>query len=113
MLQGAKGGILMKGKKLKIALAALLPLTIWFSILVPVTALLQYGNIISSYNVNVKILKDGSLDVTEKVKYSYMGNSNNAVLLIDKREDEEVEIINVYTLKKSEYIKCERLSTKQ
>jgi len=80
---------------------------------VPVSAMVQYGYIISSYDVDVEIRKDGSLDITEKVKYSHMGNNNNAVLLIDRQEDEEIEILNVYTIKKSEYIKCERLSAGQ
>lgn len=103
----------MKSRILKIASAAILPFILILMSLLPVSALLQYGYIISSYDVDVKILKDGTLDITEKVKYSHMGNSNNAVILIDKRQDEEVEIINVYTLKKSEYIKCERLSAGQ
>jgi hypothetical protein len=103
----------MKSKILKLVSAAILPFIVLLSSLVPVSALLQYGYIISSYDVDVKILKDGTLDITEKVKYSHLGNSNNAVILIDRREDEEIEIINVYTLKKSEYIKCERLSAGQ
>lgn len=103
----------MNNKLIKITLAVILPLIILFFSIVPVSAILQQGYIISSYDVDVKILKDGTLDISEKVKYSYLGNSNNAVILIDKQEGEEIEILNVYTIKKSEYIKCERLSAGQ
>lgn len=96
----------------KVALAILL-FIISFLSAAPALAQVQYGYKISSYDVDVKIRKDGSLDITEKVKYTHMGNSNNAVLLIDRQENEEIEILNVYTIKKSEYIKCERLSAGQ
>ncbi len=103
----------MTTKSVKFALAVILPLVIILTSFVAVSALNKQGYIISLYDVDVNILKDGSLDITEKVKFSYLGNSNNAFILINKQEGEEIEIINVYTLKNSEYIKCERLSAGQ
>ncbi len=73
----------------------------------------QHGYRISDYEVIVKVIKNGDLDVTEKVKYSSLGNSNNAVILIDKPNGEEIEIENVYTLIRDELIECERLSAGQ
>ncbi len=68
---------------------------------------------ISGYDVNVRINTDGSLDVTESVKYTSFGGYNNVMLLIDKQEGEEVEIQSVYMLKKDGYIECDRLSAGQ
>ncbi len=68
---------------------------------------------ISGYDVNVRINTDGSLDVTESVKYASYGGYNNVMLLIDKQEGEEVEIQSVYMLKKDGYIECDRLSAGQ
>ncbi|NLB79804.1 MAG: DUF2207 domain-containing protein [Clostridiaceae bacterium] len=73
----------------------------------------QHGYRISDYEVIVKVIKNGDLDVTEKVKYSSLGNSNNAVILIDKPNGEEIEIEKVYTLIRDELIECERLSAGQ
>ena len=44
----------MKSKILKLVSAAILPFIVLLSSLVPVSALLQYGYIISSYDVDVK-----------------------------------------------------------
>lgn len=68
---------------------------------------------ISSYDVNVRINPNGSLDITESVKYTSFGGYNNTVLLIDKREGEEIEIKNVYMLQKEGYIECDMLSAGQ
>lgn len=76
----------------------------------------SYSNMaysISGYDVNVRINTDGSLKVTESVKYASFGGYNNVMLLIDKREGEEVEIESVYMLKKDGYIECDRLSAGQ
>lgn len=73
----------------------------------------QHGYRISNYEVVVKIGNDGNLDVTEKVEYSSLGNSNNAVILIGKQDGEEIEIKKVYTLIRDELIECEQLSAGQ
>ncbi|MCX7771893.1 MAG: DUF2207 domain-containing protein [Clostridia bacterium] len=68
---------------------------------------------ISGYDVNVRINTDGSLDITESVKFTFYGGFNNIMLLIDKEEGEEVEVKNVYLLRKQGYIECDRLSAGQ
>lgn len=68
---------------------------------------------ISSYDVNVRVNTDGSLDVTESVKYTSFGGYNNTLLIIDKQENEEIEVQSVYMLKKNGYIECEQLSAGQ
>lgn len=71
------------------------------------------GYRISRYDVTVDISKDGSLDISERIDFSFLGNSNNAVLLIDKREDEKIEIKNVYTYVNDDLVECVRLSAGQ
>lgn len=68
------------------------------------------GYQISQYDIKVNIFKDGSLDITEIVDFTFLGNSNNAVLLIDKQEEEEIEIKAVYTYYKNEWIEFEKLA---
>lgn len=103
----------MKNKLIKILSLMTIPIIIIFSLSVFCFAQPQYGYRISDYEVVVKIAKNGNLDVTEKVKYSFLGNSNNAVILIDKQDDEEIEIKKVNTLIRDELIECKQLSVGQ
>ncbi len=68
---------------------------------------------ISGYDVNVRIETDGSLHITESIKYTSFGGYNNVMLLIDKQEGETVEVESVYMLKKDGYIECDKLSAGQ
>mgnify|MGYP000856606431 CR=1 FL=1 len=68
------------------------------------------NNTISSYDINVRINSDGSLDITDKVNFTSLGSYNNTMLLIDNQENEEIEIKNVYMLQKDGYIECERFA---
>lgn len=70
-------------------------------------------NTISNYDVNVRVNTDGSLDITENVKYSSFGDYNNTMLLIDVQEGEEIEVKKIYMLQKEGYIECEELSAGQ
>ncbi len=103
----------MTYKIMKILSLMIIPLIIAFSLPVFCFAQPQQGYRISEYEVIVRIQKNGDLDVTEKVKYSSLGNSNNAVILIDKQDGEEIEIKSVYTLIRDELIECQRLSAGQ
>ncbi|MGI6086155.1 MAG: hypothetical protein ACOYIF_12110, partial [Acetivibrionales bacterium] len=103
----------MEDKQIKILTFLIIPIIIIFSLSFYSFAEPQHGYRISDYQVVVKVTENGELDITEKVKYSSLGNSNNAVILIDKQEDEEIEINNVYTLVRDEFIECERLSAGQ
>jgi len=103
----------VKNILIKILAAIAVPVIIIFSMTVFGFAQSQYGYQISEYEIAVKIAENGDLDVTEKVKYSFLGNSNNAVILIDKRDDEEIEIKKVYTIIKDKLIECEQLSAGQ
>lgn len=71
------------------------------------------GASISSYNVTVRINEDGAADVTENVKFSFRGSFNNVMLLIDKKNEEVIEIQKVYMLRKNGYQECVRLSEGQ
>lgn len=68
---------------------------------------------ISNYDVTVRINTDGSLDITENIRYSSLSGYNNVMVLIDKKEWEEIEIKNVYMLDTKGYIKCTELSEGQ
>lgn len=103
----------MKSKFIKILSIVVAPVAIILSLSVFGFAQPQHGYRISDYEVIVKIANNGDIDVTEKVKYSFLGNSNNAVILIDKHDDEEIEIKKVYTLIRDELIECEQLSAGQ
>ena len=102
--------MISKLKKMWLVITAII---FMFSLSVFCFAEPQRGYRISKYEVVVKVAKNGELDISEEVKYSSLGNSNNAVILIDKQEDEEIEIKSVYTLIKGELIECERLSAGQ
>jgi uncharacterized membrane protein len=80
---------------------------------VPAFSETKVNNAISNLDVNVRINTDGSLDVTESVKYTSLGDYNNTMLLIDKQDGEEIEIKNVYMLQKNGYTECKRLSAGQ
>ncbi len=103
----------MKTKIIKILSLMTIPIIIIFSLTGFGFAESQHGYRISEHEVVVNVIKNGDLDVTEKVKYSSLGNSNNAVILIDKQEGEEIEIEKVYTLIRDEIIECEQLSVGQ
>lgn len=103
----------MATKLIKILILTTIPIIIIFSLSVFSFAETQHGYRISDYKVVVKVAKNGELDITEEVKYSSLGNSNNAVILIDRQDDEEIEIENVYTLVRDELIECKRLSAGQ
>ncbi|NLX64758.1 MAG: DUF2207 domain-containing protein [Clostridiaceae bacterium] len=103
----------MKNKSIKILAVIAVLVIIVFSITVFGFAQTQYGYQISDYEVEVNILDNGDLAVSERVKYSFLGNSNNAVILIDKQDGEEIEIKKVYTLIKDKLIECEQLSAGQ
>jgi len=105
--------IKVKNKLVKILAVIAVPVIIIFSMTVFGFAQPQHGYQISDYDVSVKIADNGDLNVTEKVKYSFLGNSNNAVILIDKRDGEKIEIKKVFTLVKDKLIECEQLSAGQ
>jgi len=105
--------IKVKNRLIKMLAVIAVPVIIVFSMTVFGFAQLQYGYQISDYEVAVKIADNGDLDVSEKVKYSFLGNSNNAVILIDKKDGEEIEIKKVFTLVKDKLIECEQLSAGQ
>ncbi len=103
----------MKTKIIKILSLITVSITIIFSLTGFCFAQSQHGYRISEHGVVVRVAKNGDLDITEKVKFSSLGNSNNAIILIDKQDGEEIEIENVYTLIKDELVECERLSAGQ
>ncbi len=43
------------------------------------------NNTISSYDINVRINSDGSLDITDKVNFTSLGSYNNTMHLIDNQ----------------------------
>lgn len=103
----------MKKKLIKILALTVVPFITILLMTVIGFAQPQYGYRISDYEVAVSIADNGELGVTEKVKYSFLGNSNNAVILIDKQDGEEIEIKKVYTQIKDKLIECEQLSAGQ
>lgn len=103
----------MKIKLIKILSLMTVPVIIIFSLSVFCFAQPQYGYRISDYEVVAKIADNGDINITEKVKYSSLGNNNNAVILIDKQEDEEIEIKKVKILIRDELIECEKLAAGQ
>jgi len=90
-------------------------LSVILSLLTGVSACADSGteSPISDYNVKVRINTDGSIDVTENIRYSSLSGYNNILLLLDKKEGEEFEIKNVYMLQKEGYIECTRLESEQ
>lgn len=90
---------------------------ILFCILLAMTGVssfaLETEESISNYDVTVRINTDGSLDITENIKYTSLSGYNNVMILIDKKEWEEIEIKNVYMLENNGYIKCSELSEGQ
>ncbi|NLE24452.1 MAG: DUF2207 domain-containing protein [Clostridiaceae bacterium] len=103
----------MKTKIIKILSLMTIPILIIFTMTGFGFAESQNGYRISEQEVVVKVINNGDLEITEKVKYSSLGNSNNAVILIDKQEGEEIEIKKVYTQIRDEIIECEQLSEGQ
>lgn len=92
---------------------ALFMIVLFFCSGVPSLANTSMEYSISGYDVNVRMESDGSLEITESIKYTSFGGYNNVMLLIDKRVGEEVEVESVYMLKKDGYIECDRLSAGQ
>lgn len=90
-------------------------LSVIISILTGVSACAESdeGLAISNYDVKIRINTDGSIDVTENVKYSALTGYNNTMLFLDKRDGEEIEIKNVYMLQREGYIECSRLESEQ
>ncbi|NMA65136.1 MAG: DUF2207 domain-containing protein, partial [Clostridiaceae bacterium] len=70
-------------------------------------------NSISNYEVIVRINTDGSLNITENIKYASLTGYNNVAIFIDKQVDEEIEINNVYMLDSNGYIECTEISQEQ
>lgn len=64
---------------------------------------------ISNYEVSVHINYDGSLDITEDIDFTFYGGFNDIMIPISKNEGEEIEITNVYMMKKTGYIECKKL----
>ena len=63
----------MKSKFIKILSIVVAPVAIILSLSVFGFAQPQHGYRISDYEVIVKIANNGDVDVTEKVKYSFLG----------------------------------------
>lgn len=103
-------GVTMKNKIIKRALLVGISLVIFLITTVGALAKPMQSYYISQYDINVNVLRDGSLVITEEVDFSFLGNSNNAVLLIDKQDDEQIEIEGVYTYSKDEWIEFEKLT---
>lgn len=58
----------------------------------------QTGYTISSYNINVSILKDGSAEVEEKVTYQFDGEFNGIFFNVDHSGTKGIEEYQVYLL---------------
>ena len=70
-------------------------------------------NSISNYDVSVRINTDGSLNITENIKFTSLRGYNNVAIFIEKQDGEEIEINNVYMLDKNGYIECTEISQEQ
>ena len=70
-------------------------------------------NSIANYDISIRINTDGSLNITENIKFSSLRGYNNVAFFIEKNDGEEIEINNIYMLDRNGYIECTEISQEQ
>jgi hypothetical protein len=64
---------------------------------------------ISGYSVTSRINYDGSADITDRIDFAFYGGFNNIMIPIAKNEGEEIDVRDVYIMRKDGFIECKRL----